>query len=106
MSVIEGHAEHVMDAAAAELGPDLGELRRRLESAASAAAGSRTCSRGCSGMDLKLRQYGLGKAFCDAVVTEAGPEALRAVWRSPEDLPDLDELEAPAALARAGSPSR
>ena len=49
MSVIEGHAEHVMDAAAAELGPDLGELRRRLETRRERRGGlSATCSRGCS----------------------------------------------------------
>ena len=47
------------------------------------------------GIDLKLRQYELGKAFCDAVVEQAGHDALRLVWRSADDLPDLAELEAP-----------
>jgi uncharacterized protein (DUF2342 family) len=47
------------------------------------------------GIDLKLRQYQLGKAFCDAVARSGGPEALLAVWRSPDDLPDLAELEDP-----------
>jgi coenzyme F420 biosynthesis associated uncharacterized protein len=95
MSVIEGHAEHVMDAAAAELGADLGELRRRLETRRERRGGLSDLLARLLGMDLKLRQYRLGKAFCDRVVTEAGPDALRLVWRSPEDLPDLGEVEAP-----------
>jgi len=45
--------------------------------------------------EAKLRQYRVGKAFCDRVADEAGPDGVRLVWRSPEDLPDLAELEAP-----------
>ena len=95
MSVIEGHAEHVMDAAAGDLGPGLAELRRRLDERRSRRGGLSQLIARLLGMELKLRQYELGKAFCDAVVDAAGPEALRAVWRSPDALPDLAELEAP-----------
>jgi coenzyme F420 biosynthesis associated uncharacterized protein len=95
MSVIEGHAEHVMDAAASDLGPGLPELRRRLEERRARRGGLGELVARLLGMELKLRQYELGMAFCDAVVAEAGPHALRAVWRSPDALPDLAELEAP-----------
>ena len=95
MSVIEGHAEHVMDAAATDLGPGLAELRRRLDERRARRGGLGELIARLLGMELKLRQYELGKAFCDAVVAEAGPEGLRTVWRSPDDLPDLGELEAP-----------
>ena len=95
MSVIEGHAEHVMDASAADLGPGLADLRRRLDERRARRGGLGDLIARLFGMELKLRQYELGKAFCDGVVAEAGPEALRTVWRSPGDLPDLDELEAP-----------
>jgi uncharacterized protein (DUF2342 family) len=47
------------------------------------------------GLELKLRQYRLGKGFCDAVVAEAGIEGLNRVWREPEALPTLAELERP-----------
>ena len=87
MSVIEGHAEHVMDAAAAELGADLGELRERLETRRERCGGLSDLLARPLGLDLKLRQYRLGKAFCDRVVTEAGPDALRLVWRSPRTCP-------------------
>jgi coenzyme F420 biosynthesis associated uncharacterized protein len=95
MSVIEGHAEHVMDSSAADLGPGLAELRQRLEERRSRRGGLGELIARLLGMELKMRQYELGKAFCDAVVDEAGPDALRTVWRSAADLPDLAELEAP-----------
>ncbi len=95
MSVIEGHAEHVMDACAADHGPELAELRRRLEERRARRGGLGDLIARLLGMDLKLRQYEAGKAFCDAVVDEAGTDALRIVWRSAADLPDLAELEAP-----------
>jgi uncharacterized protein (DUF2342 family) len=45
------------------------------------------------GMDLKLRQYEQGKAFCDAVVSLGGIEALNRAWSGPEALPELSELD-------------
>ncbi len=53
------------------------------------------------GMDLKLRQYELGKAFCDTVVASGGIERLNDVWEAPEAIPSLSELEQPESwLAR------
>src|ERR687894_817268 len=49
------------------------------------------------GCDVKLRQYELGKRFCDAVAATAGIDGLNRVWESPEALPTADELEAPEA---------
>jgi uncharacterized protein (DUF2342 family) len=58
------------------------------------------------GMDLKLRQYELGKGFCDAVATESGIEALNRVWEGPESLPTLEELENPSVwLDRVPQPA-
>ena len=55
------------------------------------------------GLDLKLRQYEEGKAFCDAVVELGGIGALNRVWGSPESLPAPRELREPAAwLERVG----
>ena len=41
------------------------------------------------GMDLKLRQYEQGKAFCDGVVARAGIGGLNRVWIGPEALPTV-----------------
>jgi coenzyme F420 biosynthesis associated uncharacterized protein len=95
MSLIEGHAEHTMDAVGAEVLPTLPRLR--------AAMTHRRESRGLPwrvlerllGLELKLRQYEQGKRFCDAVVRAGGPEALALAWSGPESLPDQAELERP-----------
>jgi coenzyme F420 biosynthesis associated uncharacterized protein len=104
MAVIEGHAEHVMDAVAPDLLPSLPRLReslnrrRRTQSTL-----SRIVAR-LLGLELKLRQYEQGKIFCDAVVEQGGTEALHYVFSSPEALPTLTELrDPPAWLARTGA---
>jgi hypothetical protein len=35
------------------------------------------------GLEMKMRQYQLGKAFCDGVVEREGVEALNRVWEAP-----------------------
>jgi coenzyme F420 biosynthesis associated uncharacterized protein len=101
MAVIEGHAEHVMDAVAPDLLPSLPKLRAALDRRRhSQSALNRLVAR-LLGLDLKLRQYEQGKFFCDAIVRERGTPALQRVFSSPDALPTLEELRAPAAwLAR------
>jgi len=58
------------------------------------------------GLDLKLAQYRVGKAFCDRVVERGGMEALNAVWQGPDALPDQRELADPDVwLARVAAPA-
>lgn len=104
MSLVEGHAEHVMDEVGAALLPSLPRLR--------AAMNARRTSRGLPwrvlerllGLELKLRQYEVGRRFCDAVVAAGGPQALARAWESPLTLPSTAELEAPERwLARTGA---
>ncbi len=97
MAVIEGHAEHVMDAVAPDLVPSLPRLREGIDRRRRSQSGlSRLLAR-VLGMDLKLRQYEQGKRFCDAIVREAGVEALHHVFSGPEALPTLAELTNPRA---------
>ena len=102
MAVIEGHAEHVMDAVAPDLLPSLPKLREALDRRRrSQSVLSRLVGR-LLGLELKLRQYEQGKRFCDAIVRDAGTEALRVVFTSPETLPTIKELDDPSAwIARA-----
>jgi coenzyme F420 biosynthesis associated uncharacterized protein len=97
MSVIEGHAEHVMDAAAASEEPGYARLRRRMEDRRARRGGLGEMVSRLLGMELKLRQYKQGKAFCDAVAADAGIDGLNRVWSGPDALPSLGELERPAA---------
>jgi putative hydrolase len=103
MAVIEGHAEHVMDAVAPDLLPSLPRLRAALDRRRrSQSALSRLVGR-LLGLELKLRQYELGKQFCDAVVSARNVGALHHVFSAPEALPSLAELADPAAwMARTG----
>jgi putative hydrolase len=97
MAVIEGHAEHVMDAVAPDLLPSLPKLREALDRRRKSQSGlSRLVAR-LLGLDLKLRQYEQGKYFCDAVVRERGVAALHHVFSSPEALPTLAEIRDPQA---------
>jgi coenzyme F420 biosynthesis associated uncharacterized protein len=104
MAVIEGHAEHVMDAVAPDLLPSLPRLRAALDRRRRSQSGlSRLVAR-LLGLDLKLRQYEQGKRFCDAVVEAGGPDALRHVFSGPDALPTLEELDQPARwMERTGA---
>jgi coenzyme F420 biosynthesis associated uncharacterized protein len=108
MSLIEGHAEHTMDAVGAEVLPSLPRLREAMNRR------RRDGYRGLPwrvlerllGLELKLRQYEVGRRFCDAVVDAGGTDALARAWSGPESLPTTSELEAPAQwLARTQRPS-
>jgi coenzyme F420 biosynthesis associated uncharacterized protein len=101
MAVIEGHAEHVMDAVAPDLIPSLPQLRAALDRRRRSQSGlSRLVAR-LLGLNLKLRQYEQGKKFCDAVVAERGVVALHHAFSGPDALPTLAELQNPSAwLAR------
>jgi coenzyme F420 biosynthesis associated uncharacterized protein len=96
MSLIEGHAEHTMDAIGADVLPSLPRLR--------AAMNRRRESKGLPwrvlerllGLELKLRQYEMGRRFCDAVVDAGGPQALALAWSGPDALPTPAELEDPS----------
>jgi coenzyme F420 biosynthesis associated uncharacterized protein len=103
MAVIEGHAEHVMDAVAPELLPSLPRLRSALDHRRRSQTGLSQVLGKLLGLELKLKQYDLGKRFCDAIVAAAGPEALRQVFSSPDALPTLAEISDPGRwVARNG----
>ncbi|MGI9019687.1 MAG: zinc-dependent metalloprotease [Solirubrobacterales bacterium] len=97
MTVIEGHAEHVMDAAAADFVPDVEVLRDRLSTRRASRGPLETIAARLLGLDLKLRQYELGKSFCDAVVADSGIATLNRVWSGPDAIPSTDELACPEA---------
>ena len=100
MAVIEGHAEHVMDAVAPDLLPSLPQLRAALDRRRQSQSGLSRLVAKLLGLELKLRQYEQGKYFCDAIVRAAGPEALTRVFSGPEALPTLAELAEPTAWLR------
>jgi coenzyme F420 biosynthesis associated uncharacterized protein len=103
MAVIEGHAEHVMDAVAPELLPSLPKLRAALDRRRRSQSGRARLLAKLLGLEMKMRQYEQGKLFCDEIVDRAGTDALVALFSSPAALPTLAELSAPATwLTRMG----
>ncbi len=97
MAVIEGYAEHVMDALGGHLLPEYQGLRAAMDARRrSRSAPARIIER-LLGLDFKLRQYELGKRFCDRVAEREGVEALNRVWAEPDALPTSGELSKPDA---------
>jgi coenzyme F420 biosynthesis associated uncharacterized protein len=95
MALVEGYAEHVMDSADPALAAERVALRASLEERRRSRSGLGEVVARLLGLELKLRQYRLGKAFADAVVAAGGVEALNRAWEGPEALPALAELERP-----------
>jgi coenzyme F420 biosynthesis associated uncharacterized protein len=104
MSLIEGHAEHTMDAIGAEVLPSLPRLRSAMNRRRENRPLPWRVLERLLGLELKLRQYEMGRRFCDAVVEKGGPQALARAWSGPEALPSAAELHAPARwLARTSA---
>ena len=104
MAVLEGYAEHVMDAVGATVLDDLPGLRAALGRRRHDRSGLLKLLDKLLGMDLKLRQYEQGKAFCDGVVARAGIAGLNRVWTAPGNLPTVAELGDPAGWLRRTEP--
>jgi coenzyme F420 biosynthesis associated uncharacterized protein len=95
MSLVEGHAEHVMDAVGVDLLPSLPRLRAAMTRRREARGLPWRVLERLLGLELKLRQYEDGRRFCDAVVAAGGPPALARAWSGPEALPTTAELASP-----------
>jgi coenzyme F420 biosynthesis associated uncharacterized protein len=101
MALLEGYAEHVMDAVGASLLTDLDAMRSAMDRRRTERSGLLRVLERLIGLELKLRQYEIGKRFCDAVVARGGIAALNRARAGPEALPTLAELDDPLAwLAR------
>jgi len=96
MSLIEGHAEHTMDAVGEEVLPSLPRLRAAMNRRRSTKGLPWKVLEKLLGLEMKMRQYEIGRRFCDEVVREGGPATLALAWSGPENLPTAAELELPA----------
>lgn len=97
MALVEGHAEWTMDAVAGDLVPNLGALREALDRRRADRSGLLRFADRLLGLDMKMRQYEEGRAFCDAAVELGGTELLARAWSEPEAAPTSAELSDPAA---------
>jgi coenzyme F420 biosynthesis associated uncharacterized protein len=100
MALVEGHAEHVMDAAGAPVLPNVAKLRAAMDRRRKDRPPLFKLLERLLGLDMKMRQYEHGKRFCDAVVARGGIAALNRAWSAPERLPTLAELDDPSGWIR------
>ncbi|MGY4718683.1 zinc-dependent metalloprotease [Naumannella cuiyingiana] len=94
MSLVEGHADVIMDEVGPAVVPSVATIRRRFDARRSAGGWSGLARR-LLGMEAKMRQYAEGAAFCRAVLAEVGMAGLNHVWTSPNTLPGAAEIADP-----------
>jgi coenzyme F420 biosynthesis associated uncharacterized protein len=95
-TLLEGHADHVMDAVGPAVVPTVGTIRRRFDERRKRKQPPlQRIVRALLGFDAKLSQYTRGKAFVDHVVGQVGMARFNAVWSSAETLPLPTEIDAP-----------
>jgi len=105
MSLLEGHADFVMDGVGPQVVPSVAEIREKFQKRRATGAGRLDQAlRKLLGLDAKLRQYREGERFVRTVVEEVGTEGFNRVWTSPNTLPTKSEIRDPAAwIARVRS---
>ena len=97
MSLLEGHADYVMDGVGPQVVPSVAEIREKFQQRrASGASRLDLALRRLLGLDAKLRQYRDGERFVRAVVDEVGMDGFNRVWTSPNTLPTKAEIAKPA----------
>ncbi|SIR66045.1 zinc-dependent metalloprotease [Williamsia sterculiae] len=95
-TLLEGHADHVMDGVGPGLVPTVGRIREAFDKRRNRPQNPlQRIMRALIGMDAKLAQYIRGKAFVDEVVATVGMARFNAVWTSPETLPRPAEIDEP-----------
>jgi coenzyme F420 biosynthesis associated uncharacterized protein len=101
MSLLEGHADVVMDAVGPRVVPSVDVIRDRFDQRRQQAGTLDGALRRLLGLDAKLRQYVEGAAFVRTIVDTVGMDGFNAVWSGPETLPLPEEiLTPPAWIAR------
>jgi coenzyme F420 biosynthesis associated uncharacterized protein len=95
-TLLEGHADHVMDAVGPAVVPSVATIRRRFnERRQRKQPPLQRIIRALLGFDAKMNQYTRGKAFVDHVVTKVGMANFNTIWTGPETLPLPTEVDEP-----------
>ncbi len=102
MSLLEGHADVMMDRVGPGVVPSVRTIRRRFARRRQRRGPDRVLRR-LLGVEAKLAQYRDGARFVRHVVRRSGVDGFNTVFTSPETLPTLAEIHAPARwLERTG----
>ncbi|MFW0787541.1 zinc-dependent metalloprotease [Gordonia sp. CPCC 206044] len=95
-TLLEGHADHVMDAVGPAHVPTVASIREAFDKRRTGPRNPvQRIIRALIGMDAKIAQYVRGKAFVDEVVGAVGMNAFNTIWTSPETMPRPSEIDEP-----------
>jgi coenzyme F420 biosynthesis associated uncharacterized protein len=97
MTLLEGHAEFVMDGVGPQVIPSVDRIRAAFNRRREAANPVEKAIRKILGIEVKMRQYAEGRKFVHGVVERVGMDGFNKVFGSPLTLPRLDELADPDA---------
>ena len=97
MSLLEGHADVVMDDVGPQVIPSVALIRERFTARRNSPKAIDALARRALGLDMKMRQYTEGAVFVRHVVDEIGMSGFNRVWTSPETLPTRNEITNPGA---------
>ncbi|WP_051499559.1 zinc-dependent metalloprotease [Nocardia sp. BMG51109] len=95
-TLLEGHADHVMDAVGPAVIPSVEQIRRAFDQRRRRPGNPlQRLLRALLGVDAKVAQYVRGKAFVDEVVGTVGMQRFNTVWTDGDTLPRTDEIGEP-----------
>ncbi len=97
VSLLEGHADVVMDDVGPQVIPTVAEIREQFTKRRAGLGEFDRLLRRLIGLEAKMRQYADGAAFVRAITERVGIDGFNAVWTSPQTLPTAAELADPAA---------
>ncbi|WP_158887682.1 zinc-dependent metalloprotease [Amycolatopsis anabasis] len=99
-TLLEGHADYVMDAVGPAVVPAVETIRSRFTERRKGGGLLDRVLRSLLGVDAKIRQYAQGAAFTRHVVDQVGMDGFNAVWTSPNTLPTRAEIADPDSWVR------
>jgi coenzyme F420 biosynthesis associated uncharacterized protein len=100
MSLLEGHADVVMDGVGPQVIPSVAKIRASFDKRRGGVGILDRLLRRALGLDAKMAQYRDGAKFVRAVVDRAGMNGFNVVWETPDHLPTKAEIADPSAWMR------
>ena len=97
MSLVEGHADVVMDGVGPSVIPSVKDIRKKFTRRRQGVGMLDKFLRRALGLDAKMAQYRDGAAFVRGVVDKVGMADFNVVWQDPAHLPTKAEIADPAA---------
>ena len=100
MSVVEGHGNFVMDAVGEDVIPSFRRMRHVFEGRRKHTGIAQRVINNVLGLEMKMRQYEIGREFCDHVAERGGLDAVARIFADEDAFPTMRELKSPESWLR------